>query len=148
MKGLDYSGEAMPAYYDTDMPRPMTFWLDFDYRRPPLTANQRMHWRRRAELTKQVRVAAMLNARRIPALGKCEVALTWYVNDRRRRDVDNIVPTLKAMCDGLVDAGVVADDVPNLMVKLMPVIELDKSKPPRMVLRVSSLPADGLAVAA
>lgn len=31
-------------------------WLiTFPYERPPLTANQRMHWRQRAALTKEVR---------------------------------------------------------------------------------------------
>lgn len=49
------------------------------------------------------------------------------------------------MCDGLVDAGVVADDIPSLMVKHMPVIEFDADGVPRMVLRVSSLPAEAVA---
>jgi crossover junction endodeoxyribonuclease RusA len=35
------------------------------------------------------------------------VPLTWFANTRHRRDADNVVPTLKAACDGLVDAGVV-----------------------------------------
>ncbi|WP_162786781.1 hypothetical protein [Janibacter anophelis] len=37
--------------------------------------------------------------------------------DRRRRDEDNLFATLKPLADGLVDAGVVADDTPDLMRK-------------------------------
>jgi Holliday junction resolvase RusA-like endonuclease len=32
----------------------------------------------------------------------------WF--DKRRRDVDNIQPTCKAIIDGIVDAGVIIDD--------------------------------------
>lgn len=85
MTDLDYSSEPMPAYFDDGQYRPLHFWLSFDYRRPPLTANQRIHWRRKAEITAAVRTATMLNARRIPNLTRCEVALTWYVTDQRRR---------------------------------------------------------------
>ena len=145
MTDLDYLSEPMPDYFDDGQYRRLHFWLSFDYRRPPLTANQRIHWRRKAEITAAVRTATMINARRIPNLTRCEVALTWYVTDRRRRDADNLVPTLKAMCDGLVDAGVVADDIPSLMVKHMPVIEFDAEVRPHMVLRVSSLPAEAVA---
>ena len=96
--------------------------LEFDYERPPLTSNQRIHWRQRAALTKEVRERTAFKAEGIPAMKACTVSLTWVVNDKRRRDADNLVPTLKAMCDGLVDAGVVPDDTPQLMHKVMPVI--------------------------
>ena len=32
------------------------------------------------------------------------------------------MPTLKALCDGIVDAGIVKDDAPTFMVKDMPVL--------------------------
>lgn len=100
--------------------------LVLPYLRPPITANQRHHWARKAKLTRQVRNAAQLLARaeHVPELGRCAVRLVWTVTDRRRRDADNLVPTLKACADGLVDAGVVADDVPALMTKHMPEIVL------------------------
>lgn len=113
-----------PDYHDSDGGGPDTHELVFDYARPPLTANQRLHWRERADRTAGVRTSARLLARRIPYLGRCEVSLVWVVTDRRRRDADNIVPTMKAMCDGLVDAGVVSDDTPDLMVKRMPEIRM------------------------
>jgi crossover junction endodeoxyribonuclease RusA len=115
------------------------FELRFDYPRPPLTMNQRLHWRTRAKLTKDVRQATALLARRVPDLGRCEVLLTWYVTDRRVRDADNIVPTLKACCDGLVDAGVARDDRPEFMHKLMPeIVQVPKTETAHMVLTVSA----------
>lgn len=107
-------------------------WLIlFDYERPPLTANQRLHWRKKADLTRKVRAVSAAETAHIPPLGKCRVQLVWLVTDKRRRDVDNVVPTLKAMCDGLVDAGIVPDDTPEFMEKLMPVIsQVDKSYGP------------------
>ncbi|MER7078151.1 MULTISPECIES: hypothetical protein [Bacteria] len=103
-----------------------TYRLDLPYQRPPLTANQRMHHHARARVTKQVRgdAAKLARVEQIPALDRCTVRLVWTVTDRRRRDADNLVPTLKACCDGLVDAGVVADDTPELMTKHMPEIVL------------------------
>ena len=104
-------------------------WLiTFPYERPPLTANQRMHWGQKMTLTRKVRKVAAAETAHIPALTKCRVQLVWLVTDNRRRDVDNVVPTLKAMCDGIVDAGIVPDDTPEYMEKLMPVISrVDKS---------------------
>lgn len=38
----------------------MTWALTFDYPPPPITANQRHHWPKKAALTKQVRAASYL----------------------------------------------------------------------------------------
>lgn len=92
--------------------------LDLPFRRPPLSLNDRMHWSVKARLTKEVRMIARVKARNIPDLEKCSVELVWFVNDKRRRDTDNPVATLKALCDGLVDAEVVPDDTPDYMIKL------------------------------
>jgi hypothetical protein len=75
----------------------------------------------------------------IPPLGRCEVTLIWYVTDHRRRDAENPVPTLKAMCDELVTLGVVEDDTPQFMVKHMPIIEWTAEGPAHMVLVVKPI---------
>ena len=67
-------------------------------------------------------------ARHIPFIDRCEVRLTWWVTSKHRRDEENIVPVLKALCDGLVDAEVVFDDVPKFMLKHMPRILVLPSK--------------------
>lgn len=48
---------------------------------------------------------------------------------------DNLVPTLKAAADGLVDAGVVRDDTPDLMTKVMPILH-EPDGDPRVLLIV------------
>jgi crossover junction endodeoxyribonuclease RusA len=98
--------------------------LVLPYETPPVTANQRMNHFARARHVKTLRgtTGMLARAARIPELGTCRVTLTWFVNTRHRRDADNVVPTLKAACDGLVDAGIVPDDTPDLMDKRMPVI--------------------------
>lgn len=100
-----------------------THIIPLSFPAPPLTANQRLHWRRRADLTKTVRHEVAMRAARLgPMAPPITVTLHYRPRDRRRRDADNLVPTLKACCDGLVDARVVPDDTPDLMVKVMPVI--------------------------
>ncbi|WIE65925.1 hypothetical protein DEI99_005145 [Curtobacterium sp. MCLR17_036] len=117
--------------------------LHLPWEAPPLTANQRMHHMARHRNVKAVRTAsAMLAANaRIPELPACRVTLTWFVKTKHRRDADNIVPTLKALCDGLVDAGVVPDDTPDLMAKLMPVIGYRPEKPQTLELLIEAVPA-------
>lgn len=94
----------------------------FDWPRPPLTANQRMHHMQRARITRDVRSAAAYAFRTFPEVGRVRVELEWVVTTSHRRDVDNIVPTLKAVCDGLVDVEIVPDDTPQFMEKVMPTI--------------------------
>lgn len=117
----------------------MTYTRTFliPWRRPPLTANQRLHWAQRAQITKTIRTLAATLARDVPFLERIEVTLVWVVGDRRRRDADNTVPTLKALCDGLVDADVVADDVPELMRKHMPVIRYEAGAEPHFELTIT-----------
>src|SRR5687768_5827511 len=64
--------------------------------RPPLTANQRLHWAKRADLTRMVRRWAALTFRGVKLTHPIIVELDWHVPDKRRRDADNTVPTLKA----------------------------------------------------
>ncbi len=121
---------------------PQLYTAEIDWETPPLTANQRLHWSKKAKITKRVRRRGRTEAENlaIPALAHAEVHLAWHVSDRIRRDVDNVVPTLKALCDGLVDALVVPDDTPDLMTKLMPQIVYIpahvEDRTPHMVLTV------------
>ena len=114
--------------------------LQFDYPRPPITANGRYnHWSK-ARLNKDVRLATKLLARRIPFLGHIRVSLVWVVKDHRRRDGgENITPTLKPMIDGLVDAGIVLDDTPDLVERIMPVVEFRQGATPHMELTVEAI---------
>ena len=84
--------------------------IDLPWGAPPLSANQRMHWRTRAALTRELRDTARLLTRRLPRTDRLVVTLHYLPRNRRRRDALNVYPTVKALVDGIVDAGVVPDD--------------------------------------
>jgi len=77
-----------------------------------LTANQRMHWRKKAKLTAAIRELAYVQTRTFKATpmqaAHCLVELSWP--DKRRRDAHNLMPTIKACIDGIVDANLLPDD--------------------------------------
>lgn len=80
----------------------------------------------------------------IPWLGRCEIQLTWYVPDKRKRDADNLVWTLKPLADALAgdkphDHKIVEDDTPDLMTKHMPEIIYRAGGEKQMVLTVTAL---------
>lgn len=112
--------------------------LVLQYERPPLSLNYRLHFREQARRARALRDAAGLWGRSLRLRAdRVTVGLLWVVGDARRRDADNAVPTLKALCDGLVDAGVVPDDTPRFMVKRMPVIVVRRGERPHLEFVVS-----------
>jgi crossover junction endodeoxyribonuclease RusA len=66
----------------------------------------------------------------VPACSHLTVTLHYAPGDNRRRDADNLAPTLKAACDALargprrdwIGLELVPDDTPRYMTKHMPVI--------------------------
>lgn len=91
----------------------------------PLSLNARQHWRAQARDKATVRRAAARAAAAvgIPACARIAVELHYEPRDRRRRDAINLVATLKPVEDGLVDAGVVPDDVARYVRPTMPVLD-------------------------
>lgn len=80
-----------------------------------LTANDKLHWARKASLTKQLRRWGYLLGREGRGVERLHLARARVVfevayPDRRRRDRHNMAPTIKAMMDGLIDAGLLPDD--------------------------------------
>ena len=97
---------------------------------PPATAitlNQRHHWAAHARLVKEWRTAGMLYARkaRIGPQPRSRIAVTLPVTGRRRRDPHNWTPTVKAIIDGLVDAGVWPDDNSDWVATTEPILDPD-----------------------
>jgi len=82
-----------------------------------LSMNDRDHWRARARKVKDWRAVASYAAqdrtRHPRLLGPSVVHVTLPVADSRRRDPHNYYPTIKAIVDGLVDAGLWPDDTPE-----------------------------------
>lgn len=102
----------------------------FQFARPmakvDLSLNSRMHHMTKAKHVREWRAWAAEETKRVPYLGRISVVMTWFVKDARRRDEDNLVLILKAICDGLVDSGVVYDDTHEEMQKFMPRIITDR----------------------
>ena len=75
-----------------------------------LTANRRVHWTVRRARTAALRAKSAAMHRDIAPMGRAHLTVTVTWPDRRRRDVSNLAPTVKALVDGAIDAGVLADD--------------------------------------
>lgn len=80
-----------------------------------LSANDKMHWAARSRLTKQLRQWGYLLGREGEGvarfgLQRARVEFEFAYPDSRRRDRSNLAPTVKALMDGLIDAGLLPDD--------------------------------------
>lgn len=85
-----------------------------------LTANDKHHWARKATLTKQLRRWGYLLGREGQGvarlhLTRARVEFEFAYPDRRRRDRHNLAPTVKALMDGLIDAGLLPDDADRFL---------------------------------
>lgn len=90
---------------------------------PPANMNVRSHWAVSARETRLWRetvgwmALAWRRERHVGRYGRVvHVVLHATPPDRRRRDRHNLTPCLKAAVDGLIDAGVIADDTPEHVV--------------------------------
>lgn len=85
-----------------------------------ITANEKKHWAGRARLTKHLRQWGYLLGREgegVARLGltHARVEFEFAYPDRRRRDRSNLAPTVKALMDGLIDAGLLPDDADRFL---------------------------------
>jgi crossover junction endodeoxyribonuclease RusA len=85
--------------------------LTLSWPAPGLNPNSRLHWSRKSRLVKTARQAAWgatlekfgaLN--RLPKGSRVYLDMVFCPPDRRRRDADNIIASLKASLDGISDA--------------------------------------------
>jgi crossover junction endodeoxyribonuclease RusA len=78
-----------------------------------LSPNARYHWSERSRRSAGLKQAAwaMAISRKVPPLERASVVVEYQPPDRRRRDADNAAAASGKPCiDGLVAAGVLADD--------------------------------------
>ncbi|WP_051485544.1 hypothetical protein [Nocardioides sp. J54] len=77
-----------------------------------LSANQRLHWAPRAKRTKALRELGYFTAkaRRAPRFDVAHVAAFIGYPRNGKADPANAAPTIKALIDGITDAGVFPDD--------------------------------------
>ena len=95
-----------------------TYTVELPAGMPLLNANRRPHWAAKAKLTRALREAALVCARRdqVPPLKRAHIVAEYRPPDRRRRDVHNLFPSAKAAIDGVVDAGVLTDDADQYLI--------------------------------
>lgn len=95
---------------------PDSWTLTFHIKQPAfpwINLNDRpRHWSTKASQTKAWRKIAWAKAKqaKIPTLAAATITGRIYKNRAGRYDPHNLYPTLKAIVDGLVDAGVLEDD--------------------------------------
>jgi Holliday junction resolvase RusA-like endonuclease len=81
-----------------------------------ISANDRGHWSKNHRKTKQWRQTAQLvassarNRGHLPLMERARIEVWFTYPTNHRRDVANLHPTVKALVDGVVDAGILPDD--------------------------------------
>lgn len=105
----------------------MTLIVALPWLTPPLSGNRtRGNPHARANEVEQAKGEARwaVRAARLPRLAGAEITLCFRVANRRRRDADNLAPTLKVCQDALVLEGVLPDDswvcVPSATCRIVP----------------------------
>lgn len=104
----------------------------------PWSVNERIHWARRADLTRIWRGTTTMHTRAWHARNRSVwnrhkdrpalVCVEIPFPDRRRRDPHNYAGTVvKAIVDGLVDAGLWPDDTPDWVTVADPTFTVDRS---------------------
>lgn len=107
-----------------------------------MSLNDRPHWARRAKLTRLWRSAAHVYARqaRLPkGLAAAHVQVSVVKATARAYDVHNLMPTVKAAIDGLIDYGLLADDSNEYLTG--PDLRSGGTGAPALVLTITEIPA-------
>lgn len=117
---------TVPEVFELDVP--MVIELKTGVR--PLTHNDRLHWRAKADRVREIRLAAGFTAKamRIPKAEHITVQLNYRPAARSVTDAPNLTATSKPAIDGLVDAGVVPNDTDEFVTEVMPVIRKGPGK--------------------
>lgn len=80
----------------------------FSYPHKDLSPNSRIHWAPKAKLKKSAKeeayFATLAAKAKVPASEKIAVWIDIYPPDRRKRDVDNVLASLKPHLDGIAEA--------------------------------------------
>ena len=114
--------------------------LHFDHLPTAPTMNSRTHWARRKEAARAAHklvlgaVTGVGGPPATPYTG-AGIHLVFFLPDRRRRDVDNLIAASKSYIDGLVHAGVLTDDSPDVVNWMVAEVRI-RPREPGMVIRV------------
>ena len=113
-----------------------------------LSPNGRVHWSKKSRAAKAMRSTAQMVTRsalvhRNPQWERAEITYRFFWPDRRNRDFDNFKTVMKPAVDGIVDAGLIADDnAKNLRGSGNDFAEYDKANP-RVEIVIERLNTEG-----
>lgn len=107
----------------------------------PMSLNDRSHWSQKAEDVAQLRADAgwCVREAKVARCQKVRVTMIYEPRDKRRRDKDNLVATLKPIVDALVDTSVIPDDTPEHVEYEMPLIDVPNGRQGRITVLVERL---------
>jgi len=124
------------------IPTPIARELVLPWPDRALHPNERVHWAVKAKAAKQARMLGFVTAReagwrhmKLPD-GPLHVWIDGYAHDRRRRDADGLLSSLKAALDGIAESLGVDDRrfVPH------PWIKDEVRKPAEVRIRINCVP--------
>lgn len=108
------------------------YLLSLPFQKLPLTANRgpRNHFAiNRARQQVKDDVILIAQSVKLPKLvGHAYITLCWFPRTVRRRDEDNMFPTMKPCLDGLVKYGLVRDDTPEFVTSACRIYPVDTSQ--------------------
>lgn len=87
----------------------MSYTIHLPWPRKALSPNARVHWRTKAPFVKAARAeaawwAVIAFAGQKPAWARVAVSVIFFPPDNRRRDLDNLIASLKPTMDGIAEA--------------------------------------------
>ena len=83
---------------------------------PPREANPNSHSHHytinkvRAKQHEEMIAYVLEQGRPDTPMERAHITITWRAKDKRTRDIDNLLASMKGSIDGLVEAGVIVDD--------------------------------------
>lgn len=114
--------------------------IPLPWTKPPLSGNDRGHTRFSPFTRVKGEAVVAIRAAKVAPIVGCILTLHYRAPDMRRRDADNLAPTLKACQDALVTAGVIHEDswitVPESRQRIHPPI---KGQPGALWLEIEEL---------
>lgn len=121
------------------MPREWALKLTVEGNRHWISLNHRDHYRARAAKTKAWReyTRVLTHTSSIPALTRATITGHIYKPHKRRYDPHNLFPTMKAIVDGIVDAGVLEDDDHTHLTVALTHGGIDRSQPPHLIITIT-----------
>lgn len=97
------------------------------FKKPWISSNDRDGWRKAGPVKKAWRLLGHANGLHLPHHDHPYVICEIAFGDKRKRDTHNYMPTVKALIDGLTDAGVWDDD--NHEILLGPDLRWNERRP-------------------